>query len=285
MAKASLKGIIDLHIHTAPDIRERRYTDFDLARAAVKAGARAVAIKSHHGVTMNRAYLANLYAKEVLGAENFTMYGGIVLNKAVGGLNPAAVESAFKLGAKIVWLPTTHATNHVVNHDKKPASGGIDCVAGGKVVPPLREIFRIVKDNGGILATAHLAPAEIFVVVEEAKKAGIDKIVVNHPEFWLVGMTLEDQVKIARDYDVLLEHCFAQPMGHGVYKSNLADNLEAVRTVGYKNILISTDGGQVENPPWENALEQYLQYLLDNGIPQEHIDHMTKTAAAGLLGI
>ena len=282
MSKASLKGVIDMHIHSSPDIRERRYTDFDLAKAAVRVGAKAVVIKSHHGTTMNRAYLTNLYVREVLGSTDFTMYGSVVLNRAIGGLNPFAVETAFKMGAKVVWLPTTHATNQIAKNGK---TGGLECVVNNKVVEPLREIFRIIKDNDAVLGTAHLAPAEIFVVVEEAKNMGLDKIVVTHPEFWVVGMSLEDQIKITKDYDVILERCFAQPMGGGVYKSNLEDNLLAIREVGYKNVMVDTDGGQVENPPWEIALETYIQFLLDNGIPQDQVDYMTKTIPGRLLNI
>lgn len=283
MAQASLKGIIDLHIHTAPDIRERRYTDFDLARAAVKAGARAVAIKSHHGTTMNRAFLANLYAKEVLGATDFEMVGGIVLNKAIGGLNPFAVETAIKMGAKIVWLPTIHSDNHIAKHNGK--GEGIACVVDGKVVEPLKEIFRIVKDNDVILETAHISHNDVFAVVEEARNMGVKKILVTHAEFWPIGMSFEEQVKLVKDYDVLIERVFAQPIGGGKYKSNLEDNLHVIREIGHEHFVISTDGGQVENPPWEEALTQYLQYLLDNGITQEQIDVMTKTNPGGLLGM
>lgn len=44
---------------------------------------------------------------------------------------------------------------------------------------------------------------------------GLEKIVVTHPEWWIVGMTLEDQIRITKDYNVYLERCFAQPMGGG----------------------------------------------------------------------
>ncbi|HHU17364.1 MAG TPA: hypothetical protein GXZ70_03970, partial [Clostridiales bacterium] len=47
MGKLSLKGVVDLHVHTAPDIRERAYTDFELLDAGVRVGARAIVIKSH----------------------------------------------------------------------------------------------------------------------------------------------------------------------------------------------------------------------------------------------
>ena len=49
--------------------------------------------------------------------------------------------------------------------------------------------------------------------------------------------------------------------------------------------LYSTDGGQTENPHWEIAMQQYLQYLSDHGVPDDQIYYMSHTIAAGLLGI
>ena len=122
-------------------------------------------------------------------------------------------------------------------------------------------------------------------MVSAARAAGVRKIVVTHPEWWIVDMSLEDQLKIVKDYDVYLERCFAQNMGGGKYKSNLPDNLEVIQTVGYKNVMISTDGGQVENPHWELAYEQYMQYMADHGVSEDELHYMTHTIQAGLLNL
>ena len=111
---------------------------------------------------------------------------------------------------------------------------------------------------------------------------------VTHPEWWIVNMSMEDQERIVREYDVILERCYAQNKGVGAgngYLSNLPGNLETIRKIGYKNVLISTDGGQVENPHWELAEEEYLQYMLDHGIPEEHIRYMSHDLPCYLLGI
>ena len=246
MGKISMKGVCDMHVHTNPDLRLRAYDDFELADAAVRVGARAIVIKTHLGFTVNRAYLTNQYVKKVYGENTgFTMYGGVVMNKVIGGINPEAVEKGLKLGAKEIWLPT---------HDV-------------------------------VLGTAHVSPEEAFVVVEAAKDAGVKKIVITHPEWWVVDMSIDDQIRLVKDYDVILERCYAQNMGGGAYKSNLPDNLELIKAVGYEHVMVDTDGGQTENPHWELALEEYMQYLADHGIPEEHIYHMTRTIPYKLLGI
>lgn len=285
MCKVSLKGVIDMHVHSNPDIRRRAYDDFELMEAAIGVGARAIVIKSHQGTTMDRAYLCNRHNELVhKGSNDFTMFGSITLNRQVGGINPAAVDSALRLGAKVVWLPTQSARNHMKQNKQNPIDC-VDIIENGKIVPEMKDVFRLVKDSDAVLGTAHLSPDECFRVVEAARDAGIEKIVVTHPEWWLVGMSLEDQVRIVKDYDVFLEHCFAQPMGGGKYQSNMPANLEAIQACGYKNVIISTDGGQVENPNWEIALEQYMTYLLEQGIPLEEIHYMTHTIQERLLGI
>lgn len=284
MKTVSLAGVFDMHVHSSPDIRERAYTDFEMMEAGIRVGARGIVLKSHHGTTMNRAFLCNEYNKIVHHGQNdFVMYGSVTLNHAIGGMNPIAVETGIKMGAKVVWLPTTHARNQLAKNGK---TGGIECLDNhGKLVPQLEEIFRILRDNDVVLGTGHLSPEEIFPVVEQARSMGLKKIVVTHPEFWVVGMSHEDQLRVVRDYDVILERCYAQPMGGGVYKSNLADNLEIIKLVGYKNVMVNTDGGQVENPLWELALAEYMQYLSDAGITDEQLWHMTRTIPAGLLGV
>lgn len=285
MKNVSLKGVIDMHVHSNPDIRHRAYNDFELMEAAIRVGARAIVIKTHQGTTTDRAYLCNRHNELIhKGSNDFTMFGSITMNRQIGGINPAAVESGLKLGAKVIWLPTQSARNHMKKNHMAPG----DCVEvlkDGTIVPELKSVFQLVKDFDAVLGTGHIAPGECFQVVEAARNAGVKKIVITHPEWWLVGMSLEEQVRIVRDYDVILERCFAQPLGGGKYQSNLSSNLEVIQACGYKNVMVSTDGGQVENPNWEIALEQYIQYLADHNISAEQICHMTHTIQASLLGL
>lgn len=285
MGKISLKGVIDMHVHSNPDIRHRAYDDFELMEAAIRVGARAIVIKTHQGTTVDRAYLCNRH-NEIMhhGDNDFTMFGSITLNRQMGGLNAAAVESGLKLGAKVIWLPTQSARNNL-EKQKGDLSKAVEVIRDGKIVPELQDIFQLIKDFDVVLGTGHLSPEEIFRVVEAARNAGVRKIVVTHPEWWMVGMSLEEQVRLVQDYDIILEHCFAQPMGGGKYKSNLPLNLEAIQACGYKNVMVSTDGGQVENPFWEAALKQYIQYLADHGISEEQIFYMTHEIQTRLLNL
>lgn len=115
---------------------------------------------------------------------------------------------------------------------------------------------------------------------------GLKKIVITHPEWWVCDYTIEDQIRLVKDYDVILERCYAQNMGKGQpYHLNLKDNATLIKEIGYRNIMVATDGGQVENPDWETEIYEYMHYLVEAGIPEEQVYYMTKTIPYRLLGI
>lgn len=286
MSRVSLKGICDMHVHTNPDLRLRAYSDLQLADAAVRVGARAIVIKSHLGFTVNRAAIVNDYVHKVYGENTgFTMYGGVVMNKVIGGVNPEAVEKGLKLGAKEIWLPTQSAKRHLEKMGQNPLDG-IELVRDGKVIPELKDVFNLIRDYDVALGTAHVSPVEAFVIVEAARDAGVKKIIITHPEWWVCDYSIDDQIRLVKDYDVILERCYAQNMGKGKpYHLNLKENAELIKEVGYEHVMVDTDGGQTENPDWETEMYEYMHYLLEYGIPIEHIYHMTKTIPYWLLGI
>lgn len=283
MNQGRLTGVIDMHIHTAPDVRQRKMNDLEIMEAAIAAGIRAVVIKSHHVPTADRATLVNTVKAEKYGENQlFTMFGGIALNRFIGGINPWAVETALKLGAKVVWMPTNTAENHC---RKEGGDNPVICVSGNQIVQPLHDIFKLIKEHDAVLATGHISPKECLIVTEAARAAGVEKIVITHPEFHIVGMKIEEQARLAKDYGVMFERVYAQPLGGGVYKKNLADNVGAIRALGTANTIVSTDGGQMQNPKWNLTIAEYVDYLYEAGFTQEEIDQMTKINPAAMLGI
>ena len=78
--KISLNGVIDMHVHAAPDICQRTYNDLELTAASIRAGARAIVIKGHHCSTVARAALCNAYNRMAFDSNAFVMYGGLALN-------------------------------------------------------------------------------------------------------------------------------------------------------------------------------------------------------------
>lgn len=284
MSEPSLRGVVDMHVHTNPDLRLRAYDDFALCDAAVREGARAIVIKSHLGSTAERAYLTNRYNLLTHGENDFTMVGSVTLNRCVGGINPEAVDHALRLGARVVWLPTQSSRWHL-ERTGRPTDGAVDVVRGGRAVPELLDVLRLIREHDAVLATGHISPEETRTVAEAARAAGVEKIVVTHPEWWLVGMSEEEQIFLAREYGIVLERCFAQNMGGGRYRRNLPDTLRFIRRAGAGCVLLSTDGGQTENPLWQDAARMTLRYLSDNGVSAQELRYMTHDLPCRLLGL
>ena len=275
------KGIIDLHYHSGPDVKPRKMNDLELMEQGVKLGARAVVIKTHYSPTAGRAALVNALRREKYPGSDFELIGGIALNRSVGGLNPYALEAELKLGAKVVWLPTLDAENELRKAGK---SGGIQLVRDGRAVPELGPIFDLIRDHDACLQTGHLSAEECFPVVEAARRAGVAKIVITHPEYHIVGMTLEQQERIVRDYGVLLEREAAQPVG-SEFISNLADNAAAMRAIGCEHFIIATDSGQVNTPFWQDTLVDSLNFYEKAGFTAGEMDLMTRKNPGAMLGI
>ena len=198
-------------------------------------------------------------------------------------MNPQAVQTALELGAKVIWMPTVDAANEYRLRGK---DGGISIYdENGALLPALRSIFALIRDHRAVLATGHLGAEEIFHVVCGARDAGVEKIVVTHPEYWIVNLALEQQEQLVHDYDVILERCYRQPLRDGRWVSNAVRNLEAMRALGFENTILSTDCGNPANPPWEQAMGEYLQFMIDHGVPDQSLREMTQTLPARLLDL
>ncbi|HTP31935.1 MAG TPA: DUF6282 family protein, partial [Candidatus Acidoferrales bacterium] len=109
-AYAQLAGVIDIHCHSDPDSVPRSLDAIELARLAKQSGMRGIVLKNHYESTASLAYVAR---KIVPGLD---VFGGIDLNRSVGGVNPAAIERMVLVKGgygRVVWLPTFDAENQV----------------------------------------------------------------------------------------------------------------------------------------------------------------------------
>ncbi len=136
------------------------------------------------------------------------IYSSIVLNNVIGGFNPYAVEHTAAMGGKIVWLPTLAAENHLrwqaqakwthpASTDKiRPAVGIPVLDANKKVRDDVKEVLDVVAKNDMVLASGHLHISETWIVFEEAKRRGVKRLVLTHPED-IVDASMNDVKGIA----------------------------------------------------------------------------------------
>ncbi len=169
-------GVIDMHVHSHPDVFGRNLDDIDVAQLAKSRGMRGIVLKNHVAETASRAALV---MKVVPGVE---VFGGIVLNRAVGGINPDAVEWMHRVyggRGKVVWLPTFESDKHVKTFGK-PDAVGLVVAPNDQVTPEMEAILKIIARENLVLATGHVHPEEIMAVVKRARELGVKSILVNH---------------------------------------------------------------------------------------------------------
>jgi len=276
-AQELMKGAIDIHIHIAPDPNRRRRVDgYSAAVQAKEAGMRGVVFKSHD---YNTTPVAFTVQRVVPGIE---LYGGLSLDIEVGGLNPHAVEAAGKLGSKIIWMPTFSSKNDMLK--KNIPDKGISILdENGRLLPVVNEILDIIKRFGMTLATGHLSTKEIFVLLEAAEKKEIEPIVITHPLSKGVGPTLslEDQRKMIRP-GLFFEHCYTACMPHSD-RLDPRDIATAVGEIGPERCILSTDFGQITNPPPVEGMRMYIESMLAFGITPDAIITMIRTNPARAL--
>lgn len=282
-----LEGAIDLHIHSAPDVYPRILNDVELAFQARDMGMRAIAIKNHFVPTADRAQVAS----EVTG---FQVFGGIALNLTIGGINVLAVDTALKLGARIVWLPTLHARRFLQNKSHVAHLAGElgDDLQGiyllnedGSVKQELHPIFKLIADKDAILATGHVTPLEARAAVRDAAAAGVKKIVVTHPLASFLNYSVEEMKEMLDLGATYLEHVYndtTRQVAHPITREAL---FEGISKIGADHCIMSTDSGQWLNPVPVQQMGIYIQDMLKFGLSERDIRTMVADNPARSLGI
>lgn len=273
-----LAGSIDIHVHSLPDDRARSIDAIDVARLAQARGMRAIVLKNHFDST---APLAWVVSKVVPGIQ---VFGGVVLNGAVGGINPAAVEHMAQVTGglgKVVWMPTFDSENGVrTNKETRPF---VPVMRSGALLPEVEQVLDLVAKHGLTLATGHSSPDETLAILRAARARGIQRMVVTHAMFTPVLMGIE-QMKEAATLGAYLEFAGGRPTGPGA-AGRMARFADAIRAVGVDHVILSTDLGQPNNPLPPDGFGEFLIALRQLGFSPAEIGTMAKDNPARVLGL
>jgi Family of unknown function (DUF6282) len=276
-----LNGILDIHAHSDPDSMPRKIDALELVRQAKSEGMRGIVLKNHYAPTVQLAYILR---QVVPGIE---VYGAIVLNRSVGGVNPAAVEQAAAFKGKylgIVWMPTLDAENYV--RFMKQNRPSIAISKDGRLLPEVIEVLKIVAKENVALGTGHSSAAEDLLLVQEARKLGISKIVVTHPLSAVIGMTMS-QIQESVKLGAFIEFCSdtVMPTAREGNRLKIEDFVKTIRVIGADHAILSSDLGQPANPVHTEGWKLYLDMLRKAGISDQEIDLMARRNPARLLGL
>lgn len=282
-------GVIDMHVHSHPDVFGRNMDDIDVAQLAKARGMRGILLKNHVAETASRAALV---MKVVPGIE---VFGGVVLNKAVGGINPDAVEWMHRTyggRGKVVWLPTFESDKHVKTLSK-PDAVGLTVAPNGQVSPQMEAILKIIARENLVLATGHVHPEEILAVVKRGRELGVKNMLVTHGLTNVPGLTMA-QAKQVVDMGGVIEVCFLQfragpnaPLAFLTHwtQINAKHVAQAVKELGARGLVISSDLGQSANMTHPDGIEVAIAEMKKEGVSDADIDVMMRKNPARLLGL
>jgi hypothetical protein len=246
---------------------------------------RGFVVKGHLDQTAGLAYLAR---EAVPGVE---VFGGITLNRAVGGMNAAAVEFMTNVKGgwgRVVWMPTFDTEDAA--RRATPPRPFVAVTRDGAVLPEVREVLTLIaqkrtRDSNGelVLATGHLPAVEALAVLREAQRIGVRHMIVTHP----AASWTAEQMKEAADLGAFIEfqaQIFArEPSGAGT--DPRMPYLAALRGVGAARAILSSDLGQAGNPLHPDGFVLAARWLRSQGVSDRDLGTMMRENPARLLGL
>ena len=272
--EVSLAGAIDFHVHSGPDSRPRSVTDLEVARMTQRAGMRGIVLKNHFTMTADRAALA------MDQVDDLEIFGAVVLNRAVGGLNAEAIRQMVQFSGgrgKVVWLPTFDAEYYITAQGS--SNPFVSVTRSGAPLPELAEIFTLVAENDLVLAMGHSSPEEVLILIPEARRYGVEQILVTH--VFSQGPSRAQMQQMA-DAGAILEIDW-----YAVYLGNrtVTEYVSAIQEIGAEHFLMSSDLGQATSPSHVDGLRAYVTAFRNAGLTDDQIDLMLRRNPARLLGL
>jgi hypothetical protein len=275
---ALVRGTIDIHVHSDPDNVPRSLDGIEAARQAHARRMRGIVLKNHYDPTAGLAFLAR---KEAPGLE---VFGGIDLNLTVGGMNATAVEHMTQVAGgwgRFVWMSTFDAENQVrYSRENRPFVRVAD---NGALLSDTRAVITAIARHGLVLATGHVSPQEALLLLQEGRRQGVVHMVVTHAMNPPVLMDVR-QMQEAAATGAFIEFV-AGSLAAPDAPARMDQYAEAIRRIGPRFCILSSDLGQKENPLPADGFASFLQAMRDRGFADDDLDAMTRRNPARLLDL
>lgn len=285
-----IKQAIDIHLHIGPECIPRKYTVSTLIKSEQEKLGGCV-LKNHFYPTF--PFIQESETKKM------ELFGGIVLNKALGGLNTEVIYASSLLSNKplMVWFPTIHAENFLKQSmyeiapewvqkkgfkaRKAQDVAGVPISRNGKLVKEAISVLKTIKDTKSVLATGHISWKESVLLVNQAIQMGIEKIVITHPIYQRIAMPIEIQKELSKK-GCFIEQSYSM---YSIDKIPIKEIAQQIKEVGYTYVVLSSDVGQTFSPSPSKALSFFANLLQKEGITENELFTMLVKNPRKLLGI
>jgi uncharacterized protein DUF6282 len=274
----TMRGTIDIHVHSDPDNVPRAMDGIDAAKLALSKGMRGIVLKNHYDPTAGLAFLAR---KEAPGLE---VFGGIDLNLTVGGMNAVAVEHMTQVAGgwgRIVWMSTFDAENQVrYSKENRPL---VSVARNGVLLPETKAVISAIAKHGLVLATGHVSAQEGLLLLAEGQQQGVVHMVVTH------AMNAPILMNVPQMKEAAARGAFIEFAGGSLANADAAARMsryaDAIRQVGPQFCILSSDLGQKANALPPDGFAAFIAALRAKGFTEQELDRMSKQNPAQLLGL
>lgn len=289
--KRIIRQAIDVHIHIGPEVIPRKYTaeSFAVEESGKIGGA----------VLKNHFYSTQPFINEIKNIKGMKMFGGIVLNNAVGGINAETIYASSLLTNNpiVVWFPTINAENFLSKSEfeiapewtrkknffaRKSKNIKPVKVTDGKILSKkIIEILQMIRKCNAVLATGHISWKESVILVNKAVEMGIKNIVITHPIYQKINMPISVQKMLAQK-GCFIEQSYSM---YSIDKIPIRKIAEQIKAIGSQNVILSSDVGQTFSPSPSKALLQFSTLLEKEGTSEKELFTMMVTNPKKLLRI
>jgi len=273
-----LEGAIDVHVHSYPDDRPRSIDAIEVARLAKARKMRAIVLKNHYDSTAGLAYVVRKVVPDV------EVFGGVALNLTVGGINAAAVDHMAGVSGgwgRIVWMPTFDAENQVrTSKENRPF---VSVTENGELLPAVRDVIAVIARRDLVLATGHSAPQETLLILREARRQGVQRMIVTHAMNTPVSMSVA-QMQEAASLGAYIEFVGGSLTAPDA-EARMNRYADAIRQIGPEFCIVSSDLGQQGNALPPDGFGEFLVSLRRRGFTSQDVDRMAKQNPVRLLGL
>lgn len=239
---------------------------------------RGIVLKNHYEPTASLAALVRKVVPEI------EVFGGVTLNLSVGGMNSRAVEHMARVNGgagRFVWMGSFD-TEAQAQYERREGP----CVSISRSGVLLPEVIRVIESVANyklILETGHSTYQEVMMLIREARRQGVRRIVVTHAmiaPIHMQGAELQEAAAMGAWIEFVYNGLI------GPYKEfEAADYASAIRLVGAEHCVLASDLGQPVNPLHPDGLVEFFDSLAKEGITADEIDTMSKKNPAHILDL
>jgi Family of unknown function (DUF6282) len=287
-----LQDTIDLHCHVDLEFAQselrKREPEWEWLPKAEKMGMRGVLLKSHWFPTAAVVpYIERLYSGPT------TLWSSTVLNPIAGGAELWAAESAAKMGARVIFLPTwgschdlesgggfimQHLKRMYPTFDPRQIDGAKFLNEDGKLTARGYELLELCHKNDLALATGHVSWQESTAFIRAASERKFERLIFTHPMLH----TPIDALQQAAERGAWIELCWTniQPG-----RLDPSEAVKMIHAVGAAHVVVSTDYFRPAQPSPPELFRYCLGTLYDAGLTREEIRMVAAQNPARALGL